>query len=164
MIFIYFFHHFVNQCLIKKIDVQQSNQKCPECDATLTRQEVKDLNLAWEKSPFRVDIENVLELKLKNKNNLNSNEINSAKGEFYVILLNGTKLNFKLENIKTVEALKEAIKKQTNIENGKQKLIHKGVELEVCYYVNQLNFFLDLCDNKKNFFFYIIIDFFKYKN
>jgi hypothetical protein len=58
-----------------------------------------------------------------------------------VILLNGTKLNFKLENIKTVEALKEAIKRQTNIENGKQKLIHKGVELEVCYYVNSIKFF-----------------------
>ncbi|CAB4475439.1 hypothetical protein RhiirA5_401259 [Rhizophagus irregularis] len=119
--------NFCLRCLIKKIDVQQSNQKCPECDATLTRQEVKDLYLAWEKSPFRVVIENVLELKLKNENNLNSN----AKGDFYVILLNGTKLNFKLENIKTVEALKEAIKQQTNIENGKQKLIHKGVELEI---------------------------------
>ena len=53
-----------------------------------------------------------------------------------MVLLNGTKLNFKLEKIKTVEALKEAIKKQTNVENGKQKLIHKGVELQVSNYFN----------------------------
>lgn len=80
---------------------------------------------------------------------MNSN----AKGDFYVILLNGTKLNFKLENIKTVEALKEAIKQQTNIENGKQKLIHKGVELEVCYYMDSIKFFFRSCMIiKKNFF------------
>ncbi|GBB99893.1 hypothetical protein RclHR1_03670013 [Rhizophagus clarus] len=125
--------NFCLRCLIKKLNAQQSNQnqKCPECEAILTRQEIKDLNLTWEKSPFRVDIENILELKSNNNNNLSSNNvIDDLKGDFYVILLNGTKLNFKLENIKTVEALKEAIKKQTNIENGKQKLIHKGVELE----------------------------------
>ncbi|RIA95138.1 hypothetical protein C1645_872984 [Glomus cerebriforme] len=123
---------FCLRCLMKRLDVQKPNptqQKCPECNAVLSRQEIKDLNLAWEKASFRVDIENVLELKLNNKNNLDHNgEI--TEGDFYVILLNGTKLNFKLEKIKTVEALKEAIKKQTNVENSKQKLIHKGVELQ----------------------------------
>ncbi len=71
---------------------------------------------------------------MKNKNNLNQNgEINAAKGNIYVILLNGTKLNFKLEDLKTVADLKEAIEKQTKVRVNKQKLSYKGVELQVSY-------------------------------
>lgn len=116
---------------MKHLDIQKNptQQKCPECKAILSRQEFKDLNLAWDKASFRVDIS---ELNTINKNNLH--QYGDAEGDFYVVLLNGTKLNFKLENIKTVEALKEAIKKQTNVENSKQKLIHKGVELQVSLY------------------------------
>jgi hypothetical protein len=50
-----------------------------------------------------------------------------------VILLNGTKLNFKLEDFNTVAELKEAIEKQTKVRINKQKLSYKGVELKVSY-------------------------------
>jgi hypothetical protein len=45
-------------------------------------------------------------------------------------------LKFRLENIKSVGALKEAIKTQTKVEPNKQKLIHKGVELQVSWRVS----------------------------
>jgi len=68
---------------------------------------------------------------------------NSATGDFYVVLLNGTKLKFRLENIKSVGALKEAIKVQTKVEPNKQKLIHKGVELQVSLLIEEsFSFFL----------------------
>src|SRR4051794_9965519 len=118
---------------MKYLDIQKNptQQKCPECKVILSRQEFKDLTLAWDKASFRVDIKDVSELKTINKNNLD--QYGDAKGDFYVVLLNGSKLCFKLEKIKTVEALKEAIKQQTNVENSKQKLIHRGVELQVSY-------------------------------
>ncbi|CAG8685872.1 hypothetical protein RhiirA5_421732 [Rhizophagus irregularis] len=118
---------FCLKCLINYFDVQkadQTPQKCPECEVIISKQEVKDLNLAWEKALFRINL-------TKNKNNLNQNgEINTAKGNIYVILLNGTKLNFKLEDLNTVADLKEAIEKQTKVRFNKQKLSYKGVELQ----------------------------------
>src|ERR1043165_6420664 len=110
---------------MKNLDIKDNpTQKCPECKVTLTRQEFKDLNLAWDKASFRVYYVKD-KLKTINKNGLEQN--GDAKGDFYVVLLNGTKLNFKLEKIQTVEALKKAIEKQTNVEVSKQKLIYKGV-------------------------------------
>jgi hypothetical protein len=120
------------KCLINYFDVQKSDQalqKCPECEVIISKQEVKDLILAWEKALFRINIKNK-----KIKNNVNQNgENNTAKGNIYVILLNGTKLNFKLEDLNTVADLKEAIEKQTKVRINKQKLSYKGVELQVSY-------------------------------
>ncbi|GBB96373.1 hypothetical protein RclHR1_02740004 [Rhizophagus clarus] len=118
---------FCLKCLTNYFDVQkldQTLQKCPECEVIISKQEVKDLNLAWEKALFRINL-------MKNKNNNSQNgESNIAKGNIYVILLNGTKLNFKLEDLNTVADLKEAIEKQTKVRVNKQKLSYKGVELQ----------------------------------
>ncbi|RIA95137.1 hypothetical protein C1645_872983 [Glomus cerebriforme] len=126
---------FCLKCLINYFNVQNSNQtqqKCPECEVIISKQDVKELNQAWEKALFRINLKNISALKTKNKNNLDQNgEINKATGDFYVVLLNGAKLSFKLEEIKTVMELKEAIEKQTKVRMSKQKLIHKGVELQI---------------------------------
>ncbi|GES88827.1 hypothetical protein RCL_jg16577.t1 [Rhizophagus clarus] len=119
------------KCLVKYFDVQTAQQKCPECEASVSKHEVKELNLAWEKALFRISLKNHLESKTKNKNNPDQNgENNTAKGNIYVILLNGTKLTFKLEDLNTVADLKEAIEKQTKVRINKQKLSYKGVELK----------------------------------
>src|SRR3954451_3311570 len=128
------------KCVINHINAKTENkaaaakQQCPECKTNLNAKEIKDLNIAWEKAPFRIDIENISQLHSQ-KNSTQNGEVdghgNSTTGDFYVVLLNGTKLKFRLENVKSVGALKEAIKTQTKVEPNKQKLIHKGVELQV---------------------------------
>ncbi|CAG8766724.1 1531_t:CDS:1, partial [Acaulospora colombiana] len=41
----------------------QNTRQCPECPAVLTLKEVRDLNTSWEKAPFRIDIENISQIK-----------------------------------------------------------------------------------------------------
>ncbi|CAI2176858.1 16557_t:CDS:2, partial [Funneliformis geosporum] len=115
---------FCLRCIIEKLDVKKSNKIqpiCPECKGHLTDQEIKKLNLAWENAPFKIDL-------WKSSTNTPKDNL-KINLEFYVVLLNGTKLQFRLDQIKTVVALKEAIEKQTNVEVKKQRLIYKEVEL-----------------------------------
>ncbi|CAI2171509.1 10817_t:CDS:2 [Funneliformis geosporum] len=110
--------------------LKETQQTCPECEENISIEEFEDLNLAWEKAPFRIHIEKISEPEPTTQNIQYGQNGNNLKGEFYIVLLNGTKLQFSLENIKNVLSLKEAIYKQTNIEIDKQKLIYKGVELQ----------------------------------
>lgn len=124
-----------HKCIINHLQGQKnpSSRQCPECSVLLTQKEVRDLNQAWEKAPFRIDIENISQIKASNSRNNNEINVNgnATAGDFYVVLLNGQKVKLRLENIKTVVALKDAVKKQTGVEVSKQKLIHKGTELNV---------------------------------
>ncbi|CAG8707966.1 6567_t:CDS:2, partial [Funneliformis mosseae] len=122
--------NFCLRCVIEHLCVQKQNeaqQTCPECEAILSIEEFEDLDLAWEKAPFRIHIEKISEPEPTTEYTQNGNDL---KGDFYIVLLNGTKLKFGLESIKNVLSLKEAINKQTTIEIDKQKLIYKGVELQ----------------------------------
>ncbi|CAG8564877.1 16237_t:CDS:2 [Funneliformis caledonium] len=114
---------FCLRCIIENLDVKKSKLICPECKGHLSDQEIKKLNLAWENAPFKIDPWKFSTI--TQRDNLN----NLEKGEFFVVLLNGTKLQFRLDKIKTVVALKEAIEEQTNVEVKKQRLIYKDVEL-----------------------------------
>ncbi|CAG8569892.1 1670_t:CDS:2 [Funneliformis caledonium] len=128
---------FCLKCIINIINTKDAQKQCPECKSNISAKELENLNILWEKAPFRINIENISELHSQkiSQNGEVDGHGNATAGDFYVVLLNGTKLKFRLETIKTVGALKEAIKGQTKIETNKQKLIHKGVELQT--YANQ---------------------------
>ncbi|CAG8460819.1 17373_t:CDS:10 [Acaulospora morrowiae] len=119
------------KCLMNHFQAPKDTRQCPECQAVLTQKEIRDLNNSWEKAPFRIDIENISQIKSSNSKNDSELSVsgNATAGSFYVVLLNGQKMKFELENLKTVIALKEALKVQTGVEVSKQKLIHKGVEM-----------------------------------
>ncbi|CAB4437791.1 unnamed protein product [Rhizophagus irregularis] len=134
---------FCLKCVINHINAKTGNKQtvvkqCPECKMNLEAKEIKDLNVAWEKASFRIDVDNISQSHSQ-INPARNGEVdghgNATTGDFYVVLLNGTKLKFRLEHIRSVGALKEAIKAQTKVETNKQKLIHKGVELQT--YTNQ---------------------------
>ncbi|KAF0377382.1 tellurium resistance protein terz-like [Gigaspora margarita] len=118
------------KCIVTHLKSQPVGT-CPECSVSLSQKEIRDLNDSWEKAPFRIDIENISHITSSSSNESNEVNVNTgaATGNFYVVLLNGEKLTFQLENIKTVYSLREAIKGKTNVEISKQKLIHKGKEL-----------------------------------
>ncbi|CAG8496243.1 25736_t:CDS:2 [Gigaspora margarita] len=114
------------ECVITYLeDKAQSNNivrpGCPECNVILTQKEIDYLTSFWKRASFKLDIpvfsrEEVI-------------EVANETGEFYVVLLNGQKYTFRLEEIRSVRALKIALMNKTAIESRKQKLIFKGVEL-----------------------------------
>ncbi|CAG8848258.1 14185_t:CDS:2, partial [Racocetra persica] len=120
------------KCIVKHLKSQPVST-CPECSVSLSQKEIRDLTDSWEKASFRIDIENISQI--TSSSSSEPTEVNAnaeaTTGDFYVVLLNGEKLTFQLENIKTVLGLREAIKSKTNVEISKQKLIHKGKELNV---------------------------------
>ncbi|CAG8641075.1 3583_t:CDS:2, partial [Cetraspora pellucida] len=135
-------------CIVKHLEFQPVST-CPECSASLSQKEIRDLTDSWEKASFRIDIENISQI--TSSSNGEPNEVNAnvgaATGDFYVVLLNGEKLTFQLESIKTVLSLREAIKSKTNVEVSKQKLIHNGKELNVC--IINIDFFTSRIVNDK---------------
>src|SRR6266542_2704320 len=75
----------INKCIIEDLNVKKSNkirQNCPECKENLSDQEIKELNLAWEDAPFKINLKKLSEPSTINKDNV-------EKGNFYVVLLNG---------------------------------------------------------------------------
>ncbi|CAG8492944.1 4733_t:CDS:2 [Cetraspora pellucida] len=96
---------------------------CPQCNATLTQNELDSLKFTWDKAQILVKVPYANVLK-------NDNVINEEKGEFYVVLLNGQKYPMRLEHVKTVRGLKQALMQKIEIETRKQKLIFEGVELK----------------------------------
>ena len=77
---------FFLKCIINHI--KATAKQCPECKTNLNANEIKELNVAWEKAPFRIDIENISQLHSQ-KNSTQNGEVdgrgNSTTGEFYVV-------------------------------------------------------------------------------
>ncbi|CAG8501012.1 513_t:CDS:2 [Scutellospora calospora] len=117
------------RCLITQIDKVQNKQqaKCPECQSVINPQEMKALNLAWEKAPFKIDVESIGRV---HPPIVQLPEGGSLKGDFYIVMLNGQKVTMKLEENKTVIALRGSVNKQLRVNQTKQKLIYRGKELE----------------------------------
>jgi hypothetical protein len=122
--------------LVDKLDLKNTNnkeiRKCPGpgCAENLTRDEEELLLLAWNKAPFKIDVDNIG--KVKAPQNTNAAD-GSIKAEIYVVLLNGQKSPLKFEPTKSIPMLKLEIKNKLKVEEGKQKLIYNGVELQVIY-------------------------------
>ncbi|RIB18383.1 hypothetical protein C2G38_2085824 [Gigaspora rosea] len=116
------------KCLLNHLLNNNANDKhelsCPQCNATLTQNELSSLKLTWEKVQILVEVPSVNVFK-------NDKVISEEKGEFYVALLNGQKYTIRLEQVKTVRELKQVLTQMTGIESRKQKLIFDGVELKV---------------------------------
>ncbi|CAG8574492.1 20622_t:CDS:2, partial [Cetraspora pellucida] len=120
---------FCLRCLIKQIDSVQNRQqaKCPECNSLINPQEMKALNLAWEKAPFKIDVESIGRV---HSPAIQQPDGAPLKGDFYIVMLNGQKVTMKLEENKTVLALRASVNKQLKVNQAKQKLIYRGKELE----------------------------------
>ncbi|CAG8631674.1 19917_t:CDS:2, partial [Racocetra fulgida] len=98
----------------------------------LSQSEINGFKIAWEKAPFKIDIESLFK-NSRAKNTDNNNLLNdpaTQKGEFFVVLLSGDKYSLKLEEIQSVRALKAELTKRIKVDGSKQKLLHKGVELQ----------------------------------
>ncbi|PKY45294.1 hypothetical protein RhiirA4_401036 [Rhizophagus irregularis] len=118
------------RCLVKNLDLTNTNQKsrkCPECPEKITAEELKLLTLAWDKAPFKIDVDSIG--KVKQTQNTNAADGN-IKGEIYVVLLNGQKCTFQYNQIKNIPVLRQEIRKKLNVDEGKQKLIFNGAELQ----------------------------------
>jgi hypothetical protein len=117
--------------LVEKLDLTNTANKeirqCPGCEEKLSRDEEELLLLAWNKAPFKIDVENIG----KKPQNTNATGGNNKTGEIYVVLLNGQKSSLQFDQTKSIPALKQEIKRKLNVEEGKQKLIYNGVELQV---------------------------------
>ncbi|CAG8677425.1 10665_t:CDS:2, partial [Acaulospora morrowiae] len=115
------------RCLIAQLKEQPNKQqpKCPECPQILNTQEWKALNLAWEKAPFKIDVDSVGRVQ-----QLTPVDVTSTTGEFYIVMLNGQKVTMLLEENKTVIALRANIFKKLNVNQAKQKLIYNNEELQ----------------------------------
>jgi TnpA family transposase len=121
--------------LIKYFDLTNKTnekiRKCPECPEKLSLEELRLISLAWDKSSFKVDVDNIGKVKIVR--NINAADGNDKTGEIYVVLLNGQKCAFQYNQVKNIPALRREIKKKLNVDEGKQKLIYNGVELQVIY-------------------------------
>ncbi|CAG8524458.1 17317_t:CDS:2, partial [Cetraspora pellucida] len=122
--------HIPTWCLeVLKKDKTESNElegsECPECNVVLKQEEIDYLTSFWKKASFKLNILGMTQA------HDSPEGITSETGEFYVVLLNGQKYMFRLEDTKSVRALKIALAKKTAVEIGKQKLIFKGAELDV---------------------------------
>lgn len=136
-----------NQCLI--FHLQKGNTpnetRCPECPAQLSQSEINGFKIAWEKAPFKIDIDSLFKNSRANNTDNSNNLLNdpaTQKGEFFVVLLSGDKYSLKLEEVQTVRALKAELTKRIKVDGSKQKLLHKGVELQVSIYLN-INYFIN---------------------
>ncbi|CAJ0641720.1 20892_t:CDS:2 [Entrophospora sp. SA101] len=120
--------HVPNFCLKCVINyLSNSNLKtkqCPECKSPLDQKENANLKLAWDKAPFRIDIDSISALNVPN------NQSKKHGGHFYVVMINGLKVRVNLEKTKTVLQLKQAVKAEIHVPVNKQKLIYNGVELK----------------------------------
>ncbi|CAB4485265.1 hypothetical protein RhiirA5_454557 [Rhizophagus irregularis] len=118
-------------CLVKYFDLtnktNQKIRKCPECPEKLSLEELRLVSLTWDKAPFKIDVDNIG--KVKTPRNVNTADGNKT-GEIYVVLLNGQKCAFQYEKIKNIFALRKEIKNKLSVDEGKQKLIYNGVELQ----------------------------------
>ncbi|CAG8607381.1 20943_t:CDS:2, partial [Dentiscutata erythropus] len=123
------------KCLIFHLQKGNTHNeiKCPECPVQLTQSEINGFKIAWEKAPFKIDIGSLFKNSRANNTNNNSslNDPATQKGEFFVVLLSGDKYSLKLEDIQTVKILKAELTKKIKVDGSKQKLLHKGVELQV---------------------------------
>ncbi|CAG8500534.1 hypothetical protein RhiirA5_349930 [Rhizophagus irregularis] len=119
------------RCLVKNLDLTNTNnqksRKCPECPEKITAEELKLLTLAWDKAPFKIDVDSIGKVKLTQNTNAADGNI---KGEIYVVLLNGQKCTFQYNQIKNIPVLRQEIRKKLNVDEGKQKLIFNGAELQ----------------------------------
>ncbi|KAF0525875.1 tellurium resistance protein terz-like [Gigaspora margarita] len=114
------------ECVIAYLeDKTESNDLvrpgCPECNVILTQKEVDYLTSFWKQASFKLNIPDFSREEVI--------EVANETGEFYVVLLNGQKYTFRLEETKSVRTLKIALMKKTAIESRMQKLVFKGVEL-----------------------------------
>jgi hypothetical protein len=123
--------------LVKKLDLTNTAnkevRKCPECPEKLNIDEKRLLSLAWDKAPFKIDVDNIGKVKTPQINN--AADGNNKTGEIYIVLLNGQKCSLQLNQIKNIIVLRQEIKKKLNVDEGKQKLIYNGVELQVIHKV-----------------------------
>ncbi|RHZ47753.1 hypothetical protein Glove_568g14 [Diversispora epigaea] len=114
------------RCLITQLkDQNKTLRKCPECPAILTPQEFKALELAWDKAPFKIDVNSIGKIQPIIPDNGNT-----TTGEFHVVMLNGQKTTLLLEENKTIIALRSNIFKKLQVNQAKQKLIYNGEELQ----------------------------------
>jgi hypothetical protein len=120
--------------LVKNLDLtnttSQKSRKCPECPEKISIEELRLLSLAWDKAPFKIDVDSIG--KVRNTQNTNAADGNKT-GEIYVVLLNGQKCTLQYNQIKNIIVLRQEIRKKLNVDEGKQKLIYNGVELQVIY-------------------------------
>ncbi|CAJ0629924.1 10545_t:CDS:2 [Entrophospora sp. SA101] len=104
-------------------------QNCPECDQKLGPEELKAISLAWDKAPFKVDIDSIGSVVPTNQPSDNSQGA-AAAGVIYIASLDGTKRTFQIKDIKTIVALRGLIKNEFKVDPMKQKLIFNGKEEE----------------------------------
>ncbi|CAG8677768.1 17238_t:CDS:1, partial [Racocetra fulgida] len=83
---------------------------------------MKALNLAWEKAPFKIDVESIGRV---HSPAIQQPDGTPLKGDFYIVMLNGQKVTMKLEENKTVLALRASVNKQLKVNQTKQKLIYR---------------------------------------
>ncbi|RGB32731.1 hypothetical protein C1646_706105 [Rhizophagus diaphanus] len=119
------------RCLVKNLDLTNTNnqksRKCPECPEKLSLEELRLVSLTWDKAPFKIDVDSIGKVKLTQNTNAADGNI---KGEIYVVLLNGQKCTFQYNQIKNIPVLRQEIRKKLNVDEGKQKLIFNGAELQ----------------------------------
>nr|CAG8434241.1 3395_t:CDS:2 [Entrophospora candida] len=128
---------FCLKCLVNHLNDGHRPKQCPECKNSLNQKEIEILNFSWDKASFKINIDNISAPNvINNKKQPNTSSINLT-GNFYVVMLDGHKIQLKLEKIKTVIALKQAISSEIKIEANKQKLIYNEVVLEA-YHPNHV--------------------------
>ncbi|CAG8541428.1 3135_t:CDS:2 [Funneliformis mosseae] len=116
------------RCLIANLNLKEKPVKCPECNEKLNQEEIKFLTLAWDKAPFKIDVESIGNV--RTPQTLTADGASNATGDIYIVLLNGQKSNIPFNQVKTVTALRKEIRQKLRVDEGKQKLIYNGVELQ----------------------------------
>ncbi|CAJ0762973.1 3640_t:CDS:10 [Entrophospora sp. SA101] len=121
---------FCLKCITNYLNGRNSRQ-CPECKTSLNQKEIENVRFSWDQASFKIDI-NSINVIDDNKKLPSTSFVNRTNlvGNFYVVMLDGHKIQLRLEKIKTILALKQAINSEIKIEVTKQKLIYNEVELE----------------------------------
>nr|CAG8505788.1 3277_t:CDS:2 [Entrophospora candida] len=121
---------FCLKCITNYLNGRNSRQ-CPECRTSLNQKEIENVRFSWDQASFKIDI-NSINVIDDNKKLPSTSFVNRTNlvGNFYVVMLDGHKIQLRLEKIKTILALKQAISSEIKIEVTKQKLIYNEVELE----------------------------------
>nr|CAG8447800.1 10547_t:CDS:2 [Entrophospora candida] len=119
---------FCLRCLITQLNAGPK-QNCPECNQKLGPEELKAISLAWDKAPFKVDIDSIGSVVPTNQPS-DTSQGAAATGVIYIASLDGTKRTFQIKDIKTIVALRGLIKNEFKVDPMKQKLIFNGKELQ----------------------------------
>ena len=127
--------------MVNKLDLTNATnkdiRKCPECSEKLNIDEKRLLSLAWDKAPFKIDVDSIG--KVKTPQNIKAADgNNNAVGDIYIVLLNGQKCVLPFNQIKSIIMLRQEIKKKLNVDESKQKLIYNGSELQVIYLITPM--------------------------